>query len=154
MATAPETRTALEIAETLLTRADAALEAGDFAAMAPCFTLPYRHSTAEGETRLDQLSELEALFQKMQEQFRSLGVTRIDRVVTEARFAGPGRIAATHETHLFAGETPVIAPYQAISDLAWADGDWRVQASHYTATRDKGHAAALTPDRPGPGADD
>lgn len=133
------------ISEELLERTGTALRTGNFADFASCFTLPHVHVTMEGVTVMQAIEDIRLVFDTVRAHFRDIGVTQIIRVCKSADYAGPDRIYATHESHLWRGKTLIKPPYPVISELVQIGGDWRIAASNYTLTGDTGHNDALMP---------
>lgn len=136
---------AKSISEMLLERTGQALLTGDFEAMAQCFTLPLVHATLEGVTVLRTREDLEVLFGNVRSHFRRIGMTHMIRFCVAAEYAGPDRVNATHETHLFNRSVRLAEPFRVMSELVRIGGEWRIASSNYAVTRDHGYAAALLP---------
>lgn len=145
--------TARAIATQSLEATGKALARGDHAAFARCVRLPYSIGTETGATVVDTPEALRAVFDRSVESFDQLGVTRLERRVTEAVMLGPDRIVAAHLSLPYSQDEPWEAPYPNHVVLQRAGDGWRINAGQHVVGRLAGHSRVLVGETSGNASD-
>jgi hypothetical protein len=117
-----------------------AIETHNFDLFRPCFHLPHKLSTFDGSFILETDDDLREIFDEVVASLRANGATRYERISTSAKRVSPTRIAATHESYVYRGQTLLGEPAVALSTIDWIDGKWAVSAGQYAVSTD--HALA------------
>ena len=121
-----------------------ALETGDFARFAACFTLPSVVETGHRRDVIRTQAELRTLFDRNRAHFREVGITQIVRATVAARFAAPDEVEETHESHLMAGDRRVRDPYPVFCRLRRGPQGWQIAYSNYAIDSETRHGRALS----------
>lgn len=135
--------TAKQISEDLLNRSGTGLMTGNFDLFAPCFALPHRVVSFDGERDLTSVDELRQVFDGVRKHFAERQVTLLHRTCVSAAFLDADTVQATHETRLIARTTIVQQPYPVLSILRRIGGVWQVARSEYAIVDAPSHSKTL-----------
>lgn len=123
--------TARSIAEGILTITGNALLDGDSQRFLDCFRVPQELVTELGRRIVDDPTELHQTFQRVRWHYRSSGVTHLDRICVAADYMEHDVILSVHETRTYRGAELTQEPFLAISEINYAEGDWRIRYCNY-----------------------
>lgn len=128
-------QSARSIVEVMLKRTSDAILADDFEAMNGCFAFPLLLESMQSKMVIRTTKEHRKLFVSLIEGYRSKNVTEIIRVCEVAEFVSPEMIRSLHISHIMSGNTRVDDPMPTLATIERIDGDWRITASQYAATK-------------------
>ena len=139
-------QTAKEVSEMLLELTGTALLSNNFSLFRQCFHLPHVIETPDGKKVLRTREDMEAVFDRVVEDYRRKRITRLVRICEVAEFKSDTCITATHITHMMAGDTRVTDPFPVLSVLEFIDGRWQGTSSQYAVDKDTTVGRAMARD--------
>ena len=117
---------------------------GDFQAFRACFQLPQVMETFSGPHRVEGEDDLQRIFCKIREYYRTEGITHMIRRCVSAEYRDEATIASTHESRLIRGGSVLArSPYPVFSILSKVNGNWLIAFSQYAIADEPDLARAL-----------
>lgn len=120
-----------------------ALMADDFETFHAQQHLPQPIETFEGRKFVTTSGQMRNVFTAVRAHHRRIGVTRIIRTVTSAKFVDENNIEAVYESRVYRRDELVQVPYPAYSMVRKIEGRWKVVYCMYAIPDAQKHSEAL-----------
>lgn len=109
----------------------------------PLFLLPQEMETNMGQRTIETQDQLRGFFDSVSHHFRTTGVTRLDRSVSEAERVTPDVIVSSHISRVYKGEVAAQKPFTCFTVFRWTDQGWQIARTAYAISDNLRHNAAL-----------
>ena len=139
-----DAQSAKEICEIILDRTGAAVVAGDFAAFACHFILPFRLETIQGIRTIDQEHDFRSVFNAVHSHMTQMRVTLMARHCIAAEHRDKDTIIGTHETRLISHGQLIEDPFPVMSIFSrQPDDSWKCHTASYDVPEGSLYRSAL-----------
>ena len=134
---------ARDVAEAILEVTGEALLSGDCESFCAVFHVPIKMAINTESVYIETRDDLCRAFTDLHQRYRTLGVTALNRYISDAAYVAPDVIKSTHISERIG---PTMEPqelYPVFTTITKLDGVWKVTACEYAIDEDSMLARAI-----------